>query len=113
MEYTPEQVLDLFASPFVDSALFAARIGSDKQDPEAIRRYLALPIEARPDVAWYFDRAWYCLRYPDIARGDFDPLTHFLGWGAAEGRSPHPLIDIVPPAVDETPSRSLRSQGCG
>ncbi len=94
MEYTPEQVLELFASPFVDPALFAARIGGDKQDQEAIQRYLALPIAERPDLAWYFDRAWYCLRYPDIAQGDFDPLTHFVGWGVAEGRSPHPLIDL-------------------
>ncbi len=94
MEYTPDRILELFASPFVDPALFAARIGGDKQDPEAIQRYLALPIAERPDLAWYFDRAWYCLRYPDIAQGDFDPLTHFLGWGVAEERSPHPLIDI-------------------
>jgi hypothetical protein len=82
MEYTPEQVLDLFASPFVDPALFAARVGGDRRDLEAVRRYLALPIAARPDLACYFDRAWYCLRFPDIGQGDFDPLTHFLGWGA-------------------------------
>ncbi|MBV9756312.1 MAG: glycosyltransferase, partial [Alphaproteobacteria bacterium] len=109
MEYTPEQVLDLFASPFVDPALFAARVGGDKQDLEAVRRYLALPIEARPDVGWYFDRAWYCLRFPDIGQGDFDPLTHFLGWGVAEGRSPHPLIDLdhmrsVDPALLDSPA---------
>ncbi|HJS87824.1 MAG TPA: hypothetical protein VJ779_20420 [Acetobacteraceae bacterium] len=110
MEYTPERVRDLFASAFVDPALFAARVGGDKQDLEAIRRYLALPIAARPDVAWYFDRVWYCLRFPDIGRGDFDPLTHFLGWGAAEGRSPHPLIDLdhmrdADPALPDGPAR--------
>ncbi|MBV8616273.1 MAG: glycosyltransferase family 2 protein [Acetobacteraceae bacterium] len=109
MEYTPERVLDLFASPFVDPALFALRVGGDKRDLEAVRRYLALPIEARPDVAWYFDRAWYCLRFPDIGQGDFDPLTHFLGWGVAEGRSPHPLIDLdhmrsVDPALLDGPA---------
>ncbi|MEO8715352.1 MAG: glycosyltransferase, partial [Acetobacteraceae bacterium] len=65
-----------------------------KDDLDTIRRYLAVPIAARPDVAWYFDRAWYLLRYPDIARGDFDPLAHFLGWGIREARAPHPLIDL-------------------
>ncbi len=93
MEYPADLALELFASPFVDEALVAACLGGAKQDPDTVRRYLELPIGARPDIAWYFDRAWYLLCYPDIAAGDFDPLLHFIGWGAAEGREPHPLID--------------------
>lgn len=94
LEYPTDEVLKLFASPFVDNALFTARLGGGKQDPDAVRRFLELPIDARPDVAWYFDREWYLLRYPDIPAGGADPFLHYLGWGLAEGREPHPLIDI-------------------
>lgn len=93
MEYPLPKALELLASDFVDAGLFAAAMGGGKDDPDAVRRYLELPIPSRPDVAWYFDRAWYLLRYPDIARGDFDPLLHFVGWGVAEARAPHPLIE--------------------
>jgi O-antigen biosynthesis protein len=93
LEYPADEVLKLLDSPFVDDALFAARLGGVKQDPEAVRRFMELPLGARPDVAWYFDRAWYLLRYPDIADVGADPFLHFLGWGVGEGRAPHPLID--------------------
>ncbi len=93
MNHPLDEVLDLFASPFVDGALFAARLGGEKHDREAVARYLALPVASRPEVAWYFDPAWYLLRWPDIAEVEADPLVHFLGWGAEEGRSPHPLIE--------------------
>jgi hypothetical protein len=39
-----------------------------------------------------FDRAWYLDRYPDIRVAKFDPLSHFLKWGAGEGRHPNPLF---------------------
>ncbi len=94
MDYPEQEAVELLASPFVDEVLFVARVGGGKQEPEAVRRYLALPMAARPDVAWYFDRAWYLQRYADIADAGKDPLLHYIGWGAAEGRAPHPLIDV-------------------
>ncbi len=93
LDYPIEEVLARFASAFIDPALSLARLGAEKDDPAAIRRYLALPPPARPDLSWYFDRAWYVLRHPDIAEAGADPLLHFLEHGVAEGRSPHPLID--------------------
>jgi hypothetical protein len=39
-----------------------------------------------------FDREWYLGRHPDVRAAKFDPLAHFLKWGAREGRDPNPLF---------------------
>jgi hypothetical protein len=39
-----------------------------------------------------FDREWYLDRYPDVRAAKVDPLSHFLKWGAREGRDPNPLF---------------------
>lgn len=36
----------------------------------------------------YFDAAWYLRCYADVAASGMDPLTHFVRFGAAEGRDP-------------------------
>jgi hypothetical protein len=38
------------------------------------------------------DREWYLDRYPDVRAAKFDPVSHFLKWGAREGRHPNPLF---------------------
>ncbi len=40
-----------------------------------------------------FDAAFYLRKYPDVAAAGVDPLRHYLRYGAAEGRKPHPLFD--------------------
>lgn len=44
-----------------------------------------------------FNRDWYLSNNPDIAAavaaGLIDPEQHFVQFGMAEGRSPHPLFD--------------------
>ena len=47
------------------------------------------------DLESLFDRFFYLERYPDVARSGLDPLAHFLWFGAAEGRQPHPLFDTA------------------
>ncbi len=94
MQLTEPFVLETFASPFVDDDLFASRLGGNKQDAHAVRHYLRLPIPARPDLSWFFDSAYHLQKYPDIQAAGIDPLVHFMRWGAAELRSPHPLIDL-------------------
>jgi GT2 family glycosyltransferase len=37
-----------------------------------------------------FDREWYLKQYPDVAELKMDPITHYLRYGAAEGRDPNP-----------------------
>jgi GT2 family glycosyltransferase/glycosyltransferase involved in cell wall biosynthesis len=46
-----------------------------------------------PGLATCFDPAWYRDRYPDVQRSGFDPLTHYLLYGAHEGREPGPPFD--------------------
>ncbi|TXM69587.1 glycosyltransferase [Methylobacterium sp. WL12] len=40
-----------------------------------------------------FDEAWYRDTYPDVARGGWDALAHYLEYGAAELRDPGPAFD--------------------
>jgi GT2 family glycosyltransferase/glycosyltransferase involved in cell wall biosynthesis len=40
-----------------------------------------------------FDALWYLKRYPDVAAAGNDPLWHYIRFGAAENRDPHPLFD--------------------
>jgi GT2 family glycosyltransferase len=41
----------------------------------------------------FFDAQWYKSRYPDVISTGVDPMTHFLNWGAAEGRDPNRWFD--------------------
>src|SRR5262245_39041807 len=40
-----------------------------------------------------FDADWYLACNPDIAKAGANPLMHYINYGAAEGRDPHPLFD--------------------
>jgi GT2 family glycosyltransferase len=40
-----------------------------------------------------FDAAWYEATYPEVARQGWDPATHYLAIGAAQGLKPHLLFD--------------------
>jgi GT2 family glycosyltransferase len=37
-----------------------------------------------------FDRSWYLKQYPDVAELKMDPISHYLRYGAPEGRDPNP-----------------------
>lgn len=57
------------------------------------RDYLALP-PPRPRLSHFFDPDFYLAGNEDVARVGIDPYLHFLTHGLAEGRSPHPLVDL-------------------
>lgn len=42
-----------------------------------------------------FDADWYLEQNPSIAAAGTNPLTHYLRWGAAEGRDPNPLFSTA------------------
>jgi hypothetical protein len=42
-----------------------------------------------------FDTTFYLDCYPDVAEGSLDPVQHYVRYGAAEGRNPHPLFDTL------------------
>jgi len=44
-------------------------------------------------LSGFFDAAWYRSRYSDVISTGVDPMTHFLTWGAAEGRDPNRWFD--------------------
>jgi len=39
------------------------------------------------------DAEFYLRANPDVAAARMDPLKHYVKYGAAEGRQPHPLFD--------------------
>jgi GT2 family glycosyltransferase len=94
-EYPEALVLEVFSSDFVDENRFLKHLGGGKNDPDAVTRYLSLPIASRPDISFFFDREYYWQRYPDMRAADIDPLVHFMRWGVGEKRTPHPMIDII------------------
>jgi GT2 family glycosyltransferase len=73
--------------------------GSEKRNdpPPSLARLLA-----RIRWAWarhellrsrVFDAAWYVVTYPEVALQGWDPATHYLAIGAAQGLRPHLLFD--------------------
>lgn len=42
--------------------------------------------------SWLFDGDWYLLRYPDVAQAEWDPVEHYLRFGAKELRDPGPCF---------------------
>jgi glycosyltransferase involved in cell wall biosynthesis len=40
-----------------------------------------------------FDPSWYLAQNPDVAKAGAEPLTHYIQYGAAEGRNPNPFFD--------------------
>jgi GT2 family glycosyltransferase/glycosyltransferase involved in cell wall biosynthesis len=47
------------------------------------------------ELRTFFDAEWYRKQYPDLRSIDLDPLTHFIHYGAAEGRDPNPFFDTA------------------
>jgi hypothetical protein len=45
------------------------------------------------DLRKVFDAEFYLAKYPDVARAGVNPFRHYVEYGAAEGRKPHPLFD--------------------
>lgn len=43
----------------------------------------------------FFDPAWYLEKYPDVAAAGLDALDHYVRFGAAELRDPHPYFNAV------------------
>jgi GT2 family glycosyltransferase len=92
---TPDELIDqVFSSGFISDALCHEKLGGGKLSAEAAEHYLALPLRLRPDVSIFFDSQYYFEQYADIELAGADPLLHFFACGFAEGRSPHPFVDL-------------------
>jgi hypothetical protein len=58
-------------------------------------RAARLIVRKLPWLEELFDRNWYSSAYPDVRSSRYDPLVHYMAFGAAEGRNPHPLFDTA------------------
>ena len=47
----------------------------------------------RKAIRKLFDAEFYLRANPDVAAARMDPLKHYVKYGAAEQRQPHPLFD--------------------
>jgi GT2 family glycosyltransferase/glycosyltransferase involved in cell wall biosynthesis len=60
-----------------------------------LQRYFTRLLDClwRVDSRLLFDESYYLAHNEDVASCGMDPLFHFLRYGGAEGRKPHPLFD--------------------
>lgn len=61
--------------------------GSGREIRQRTREYRIIAASA------LFDADWYLANNPDVAARKFDPVYHYLRYGAAEGRAPGPHFD--------------------
>src|SRR6202161_1762805 len=85
----------LLSTPFVDEELCRQQLGRRSDEIDAARLYLQIPIPARPMLSYFFDKHYYVATNPDVATAGVDPFIHFLKYGCAESRSPHPLVNFA------------------
>jgi hypothetical protein len=45
--------------------------------------------------SWLFDVEWYLRSYPDVAQAEWEPVEHYLCFGAKENRDPGPLFSTA------------------
>ena len=62
------------------------RLLCGRQDAETLVRIAASGL---------FDPRYYLEQYQDVAASGWDPLMHFVDFGASEGRNPSPLFDTA------------------
>lgn len=91
--------------PLFDPALTALQPGMEKGAPHILLRYLAL----KPDIRTHslFDGSYYARQIGHPDREGPALAEHFLTEGAAQGLSPHPLLDLSRFGPDPLPA--LRS----
>jgi hypothetical protein len=61
------------------------------QDPTASAK--AISAYKRLAASQIFDAAFYLKKYPDVCGSKFEPLLHYILYGARDLRVPHPLFD--------------------
>lgn len=84
----------LLCSGLIDEADYRAALGGGRADLSTVLRYIGHPVETRPPLTPYFDAVFYRRRNPELP-ATADPLLHFLGRGLTAWRDPHPLIDLL------------------
>lgn len=85
----------ILTSPLSDPATIVAVFGSlDAPLADVNARYFDVEAHRRPRLSVHFDPDWYAERNPDVVEARMDPYLHFLMSGMAEGRAPHPLVDL-------------------
>ena len=89
-----QRVHRLLCSPFVEEDRFRAALGGGRGDIGTIIRYLSVNPLSRPALSVYFDRDFYLATNPELLEQQTDPLLHFLEFGLAGLRAPHPLVDV-------------------
>lgn len=67
---------------------------NETPDEKALAEYAAGSFLGGKELLWSFDSSYYLTQNRDIADSEKNPLIHFVEYGWAERRSPHPLIDL-------------------
>lgn len=90
-----EEVSLIPSSPLLDDACLFQALGLRRDEfAQHQETYLAIPLRERPALSPFFDVKWYLQGNPDVERVGMDAFAHFLRYGLAEGRAPHPLVAL-------------------
>lgn len=111
----------ILRSEILDDDLLFSVFGIDRSNIDTFTSlYWNLSAQERPSLSWFFDPLFYLSKNPDVEASGIDPFLHFILWGAAELRDPHPLIsmewvfnDIAESAVRDNPISIFSSKLLG
>lgn len=88
--------LRLAPNPLFDISHIVDQLQGEFPEQGAMQRYLAQEFSAEMEKPLqphpFFDVVYYAIANPDVIDAGYEPLTHFLRYGAYEGRRGHPLF---------------------
>ncbi|GLK49331.1 hypothetical protein GCM10017620_23040 [Brevundimonas intermedia] len=67
---------------------------SEVPEENALAEYASGGFLGGKELTWLFDSSYYLVQNSDVADSGKNPLVHFVQYGWAERRNPHPLIDL-------------------
>lgn len=80
-------------APYFDRDWYRERYSDVSAGMDPVAHYLTRGVYRGYNPNALFDSHWYLASQPDVWKARENPFSHFVRWGAAEGRLGHPLFD--------------------
>lgn len=80
-------------APYFDRDWYRERYTDVPASADVVAHYLNRGVYRGYNPIALFDSHWYLASQPDVWKAGENPFSHFVRWGAAEGRLGHPVFD--------------------